>query len=307
VHQARRSVPDEGARARPDLWPSPDVVITNLAACLGSALQLEGEQNFHIPCAGSELHAACPTSPSIFVIFTLTLSVTVRHPARENAPGEGAASEWRATDICPERWEPPDLPCGEGAAIERRTTEARRPEPWKPPDPHDEVLQESGGALSALGNVPVIQDHLGPAAMAENADVRLPEPSSVDAHERGRALPVVGAAPALAKDTAGVEPAGEATRAAAAKSEALVPQAQGEAKREIETSSEGEGQRKPEAPPRKGKHEVNPLPQKLEREGEHEPGWPSREPSHDVVLSLSISEGPGPWDPGGPVGEQTIK
>ena len=175
-----------------------------------------------------------------------------------------------------------------------------------------EVPQESGGRLSALGNVPAIQDHLGPAAMAENADVRLPEPSSVDTHEREGALPVVGAAPALAKDTAGVGPAGEAQRTAAAKPEALVPQAQGVAKREIETSSGGEGQRKPEAPPRKGRHKVDPLPQKLERkraqnEGEHEPSWPSREPSHDVVLSLSISEGPGPWDPGGPVGERTIK
>ena len=83
----------------------------------------------------------------------------------------------------PECGELPDLLCGEGAAIEWHTTEVRRPKPWKPHDPHDEALQESGGALSALGNVPVIHDVLGPAAMAENANVRLLEPSSVDVHE----------------------------------------------------------------------------------------------------------------------------
>ena len=78
------------------------------------------------------------------------------------------------------------------------------PSPGNHPIRMMEVLQESGGALSALDNVPAIQDHLGPAAMAENADVRLPEPSSVDTHERE------GALPALAKDTAGVGPAGKA-------------------------------------------------------------------------------------------------
>jgi len=110
-----------------------------------------------------------------------------------------------------------DLSCGEGAAIERHTTED---------------LQESGG-VSALGDSPVILeviDPFGPAGVAENADAEEVEPSSVDEHERGEALPVVGAAPALAERTAGVEPAGEAERAAAAKSEALAPWTQGETK-----------------------------------------------------------------------------
>ena len=37
VYQARRPILDEGASARPDPWPSPDVIIINLAVCLGSA------------------------------------------------------------------------------------------------------------------------------------------------------------------------------------------------------------------------------------------------------------------------------
>ena len=212
---------DEWGAFRTETWGAEDVAPhtptpTNLAACLGSASQLEGEQNFHMLCVGSELHATPPASQ--FSPFSPSPLPPLDTLARENPPREGAASEWRAIDTCPECWDPPDWPCGEGAAIERRDTEARRPEPWKPLDPHDEVLQESGGALSAPGNLPVIQDPLGPAAMAENADVRLPEPSSVNAHERGGALPVVGAAPALAEDTAGVEPADEAKKAAAAKS-----------------------------------------------------------------------------------------
>ena len=120
-------------------------------------------------------------------------------------------------------------------------------------------MQESGGASSAPDNVPVIQDHLGPGAMAENADVRLPESSSVDTHERGGALLVVGAAPALAKDIAGAEPAGEAEKAAAARAEALMSRAQDKAVhgREVETlPQEGKCTHKP--PP-------GALPQKGER------------------------------------------
>ena len=48
-----------------ETWGAEDVAphtltFTNLAACLESASQLEGEQNFHVPCVGSELHAAPP-------------------------------------------------------------------------------------------------------------------------------------------------------------------------------------------------------------------------------------------------------
>ena len=46
--------------------------------------------------------------------------------------------------------------------------------------------------------------------MVANTDVREVEPSGTDAHERGRALPVVDTAPTLARGTAVVEPAGEA-------------------------------------------------------------------------------------------------
>ena len=117
VHQARTPIPDVGAREPPDLWPSPGIITVNPAVCLGSASQLDGEQNIHMPSVGSELHAA-PTAPQ-FSSFSSSLfpSDTLAH---KNPPREGAASEWHAANTCPERWEPPDLPCGEGAAIERQ-------------------------------------------------------------------------------------------------------------------------------------------------------------------------------------------
>jgi len=114
------------------------------------------------------------------------------------------------------------------------------PEPLKPPDLPMDDLEKSGGA-SALddssmlhGGGPGDLDSLGLAWTVADMEARKVEPSGVDAHERGGALPVVGAAPALAEGTAGVEPAGEAEKATAAKPEALVPWAQGMAEREVE-------------------------------------------------------------------------
>ena len=140
-----------------ETWGAEDVAphtltSTNLAACLELASQLEGEQNFHIPCVGSELHAAPPAS--LFSSFSPLLQLDTL--MRKNPLREGTASKWRTINICPEHWDPPNLPCGEGAAIKQCNTEACRPETWKPHSPHDKVLQKSGGALSALGNTPVI-------------------------------------------------------------------------------------------------------------------------------------------------------
>jgi hypothetical protein len=44
-----------------------------------------------------------------------------------NLLGEDAAG--CTTDICPECWEPPDLPCGEGIATKQQATKTRHPEP----------------------------------------------------------------------------------------------------------------------------------------------------------------------------------
>ena len=79
------------------------------------------------------------------------------------------------------------------------------------------------------------------------------KPLSVKAHERGRALPAVGTAPALAEDTAGVELAGEAEKAAAAKSEALISAAQNKVVRGREV----------EMPPQEGKRTYEPPPEAL--------------------------------------------
>jgi len=87
-------------------------------------------------------------------------------------------------------------------------------------------------------------------------DVEEVEPSGVNAHERGEALPVVDAAPALDESTSGVKPAGEAEKAVAAKSKALVPQAQGVASHEVERLPQ-KGGRKPEALPPESECELN--------------------------------------------------
>ena len=76
MHQARKPVLDKGARMRPDPWPSPDFVTTNLAACLGPASLLDGEQNIHVPCVGSMQYTVQP-APHIFSSF-LTLTPTPR-------------------------------------------------------------------------------------------------------------------------------------------------------------------------------------------------------------------------------------
>jgi len=87
----------------------------------------------------------------------------------------------------------------------------------------------------------------------------------------------MGAAPALAKGTAGVEPASKAEKATAAKHEALVPWVQGVAECDIEMLP-GEGKHVyellPEVLPRKGKHETETL---STGEGEHTEALPQGE------------------------------
>jgi hypothetical protein len=99
--------------------------------------------------------------------------------------------------------------------------------------------------------------------MAENMDVRLSEPSSINAHEQGGALPVVSTASALAKGTTGIKPTGKAEKATTAKSEALVPWAQAKAKCRLEGMPQ-EGKLVYKWPPMmlllEGEHEVKMLP-----------------------------------------------
>ena len=238
VHKVQRPVLDEGAHTRPDPWPNLGAVIVDPDIYFGSASQLEGEQNFHLPCVGSELHAA-PSPP-------------------QNFPSSFSP------------FPPPDTPAhenpshGEGAATERRVIEDHpRPGPRKPPDLHAEDLQETRGALSALGNIPVIlegPDPLGLVGTVVDVDVREVEPSGINARERGGASPVVGTTPALAEETAGVGPAGEAETANTTRPEALVPWAQ-------DKTGRGREVNKPphEALPQKGERNVEALSRKRER------------------------------------------
>ena len=93
-------------------------------------------------------------------------------------------------------------------------------------------------------------DPLIPAGAAEIADAGEVEPPGVTTHKLQGASRVVGAAPALAKGTSSVKPAGEAARATAAKPGALVPWAQGVTKHEVERLLQ-EGKLVHEAPPQK--------------------------------------------------------
>src|SRR5260221_11808558 len=123
-----------------------------------------------------------------------------------------------------------------------------------------------------------------------------------------RALPVMGTAPALAEGTTGVELAGKAEGAIAAKFEALVPWVQGTGDREVERLPQ-EGKHVHELPPeallQKGKrktqvlpptggrnHDMKPQgsPNEGKREGECPDALPQKDPK---VGALPI------WDPGG--------
>jgi hypothetical protein len=86
--------------------------------------------------------------------------------------------------------------------------------------------RNAGETLSTLDNVPGFHeapDLFGPAGVAKNVDTGEVERADVDAHERWGALLPACTVTAIAGDIAGIEPAGEAERAAAAKSEVLVP------------------------------------------------------------------------------------
>ena len=109
------------------------------------------------------------------------------------------------------------------------------------------------------------------SGVPENVGAREVDHPCVDAHEQGGALAVVGAASALAKGTAGVEPAGKAEIATAAKLEALVPWAQGEPGREVDSLPQGDKvmyKPPPEALPPEGWRNHEPSPQKGERKQE---------------------------------------
>ena len=93
----------------------------------------------------------------------------------------------------------------------------------------------------------------------------------------------MGAAPALAEDTAGVEPTSKAEKAVAAKSEALVPRVQGKAGCEVETPPREakqelealpqDGMHRPKLLPLKGKHRCRPSLQINLKKGEYKPCW----------------------------------
>jgi len=316
VHEVWRPVLDEGACMRPDPWPSPGIVIINPDTCIGSALQLEGEQNIHIPSVGSKLHAAPPTPQHFSLSPSLPIPLPLDTLARKNAPR------------------------GEGAATKQRTIEDRpRPEPPKPPDLHIEVLEKAGGALPVASAVPALAKDtvgVGPADKAETASAAKPKALVSWAQEAGRrrevnaqpyeVLPQKGKRNAEAlsrkrerRPTEGkcepIQLPGEAPQNHKGTLE-MPPRnhkrergatPQGMAKRKVERLPQ-EGKCKlerPKALPPDGERERGTMPQGTPNEGICKPGWPPQEPAHKAVPTTS--EGQGPWDLGGrPPRERTL-
>jgi len=102
--KARKPVFDEGARARPEPWPGPGAITIDSDVCSRASVLLEGEQNFYLPCVGSEQYAAQPAPQNLFPFSHLFDT-----RARGTAPGEGAAPVRRATDPHLEALTPPHL------------------------------------------------------------------------------------------------------------------------------------------------------------------------------------------------------
>jgi len=115
----------------------------------------------------------------------------------------------------------------------------------------------------ALGSSPAFLgspgdfDHFG--LTVANTDVREGKPLGIHIYERGGVQLVVGAAPALAEGTGGVELVGGAERATTAKPEALGPGAYGEAGCGHETPLQGEAGHEIEMPLQEGEQELDAL------------------------------------------------
>ena len=242
---ARRPVVDEGERTRPDPWPSPGTVTADSDVYTRTSVLLEGEQKHVLPFEGSEQHAA-PCTPQLFS----SSSFLVVPPPPVAVARDVLHGKRRATDL-------------EGRADPY-------PEVLKPPDCAAEDLDESGGASSVPGDLPVVPGDLGTLGLADaivNTRTEAREPARVVAQEPGGALSAVKAEPNPTEDTAGIEPVGAAERAAAAESEALEPWAEGKGRHGLDTAPQDDtaaARRGPDTAPQghstKGKQVLEALP-----------------------------------------------
>src|SRR5712691_336915 len=128
--------------------------------CLGSASQLKGEQNFHIPCVGTGERAACCTiCPSIVILTPDTL-------ARGNPPDHR------------ERALPPS---GAPQTVVAPNARNRLTRMKKACREQGECHQYWATHLPSLK----MSTPLDFTEVVENADTEGPKPSRIGAHERG--------------------------------------------------------------------------------------------------------------------------
>ena len=70
-------------------------------------------ENVYAPCVGSEPHVA----PSVLKPFQISPILPSNALARANPLGEGAAPEWRATNLCPRPLKQPDAQAVQKAGV----------------------------------------------------------------------------------------------------------------------------------------------------------------------------------------------
>jgi hypothetical protein len=90
AYQAWRPVPDEGACARPDPWPSLGIATADSDAYTKASVLLEGEQESSLPFEGSEQYAV-PCTPQNLSSSPLTLDLPLETLARAATYSERAA------------------------------------------------------------------------------------------------------------------------------------------------------------------------------------------------------------------------
>ena len=79
------------------------------------------------------------------------------------------------------------------------------------------------------GNLPMLPENIGPfglAGVTKNAEARGVKPLGINVDEQGGVLSLMGTAPALAKGTTSIRPAGKAKTATTTKPKVLSPRVQ---------------------------------------------------------------------------------
>src|SRR5712672_2213741 len=155
IHQKRRPVVDESARAHIDPWPDPGTTNANPDAYFEASALLEGEQKHILPSTDSEQAVAPKTFLFSSWSFVLPPPDTLK---RDLKPGAGVEPEQRDA--------------------------AQRLVRLKPPDRDAEDPDEAGGARQE--NTPAMLDCPQLALTGEEGDIEAPNARMVEAQHKAK-------------------------------------------------------------------------------------------------------------------------